>query len=144
MTTIIFKDDGQTDIAPQMRMHEDRLRLRLTDAQIKALAYVEGALLYSAPAAALAEYEQLPAETKATPEALALQQQITQACDDAQWWPCVHAAMRAAVGGATKMSHSGKKVIFGTPQCGRSDLSSWREVAERQLAAAGIVINTPG
>lgn len=57
---------------------------------------------------------------------------------DALWWPRVHAAMRANLGGKTKWSKSGEVVIFSEPTCGRHDLSSWRERAQAQLDEAGI------
>ena len=48
------------------------------------------------------------------------------------------AMSRALETGQTKLSHSGKSVIFTVPACGRNDLSSRIELARAQMAAAGI------
>lgn len=50
----------------------------------------------------------------------------------------IRAAMFAAIGKQTRLSRNGYSIVFASPQCGRSDLSSDELLAERQAHAAGL------
>lgn len=135
---VIFNDGGATGLEHQMRNHLEHLQAELTSEQLRALAYVEGALVYGSPDIARIQFDYLDERTQNSSFGQALNQRIAQRADESLWWPRVHAAMRAHLGGKTKMSRSGEVVIFSEPQCGRHDLAGWRRQAERQLESAGI------
>ncbi len=137
---VLFDDDGVRNIGQQMREHQERLREDLTERQMRDLAYVEGALMFGTVEDAEREFVALDAATQQTSQGISLSRRIYKARDDSAWWDRAHAAMRACIGGKTKMSRSGKTIIFAIPQCGRHDLASWREFAESQFAAAGIQV----
>lgn len=140
MTVILFSDDGRTDISAQMRAHYERLSETLTDAQMKELAYVEGALLYGTAQEARAEFSELPTTTQQTQEGQILMSRIARRDADEAWFAAAQAAMRRNLGGKTKYSRTGNSVIFARPQCGRHDLSSSREFAQAQMRAADIEV----
>ncbi len=138
---VLFNDDGVSDISQQMSAHGDRLRQSLTERQITGLAYVEGALMFGTVEDAELDFGRLAAETQQTDHGQALARRIAQVRDDGGWWDRVRGAMRANLGGKTKMSRSGESIIFTEAQCGRHDLASWREFAQAQLTAAGIAVD---
>ena len=107
---------------------------------VAELGSIEYALTYQAPtsqsvAEAEAKYNALPESVRTTPIARAVYAQI----DDARFFLRAEELMRAAIGGACKMSKHGTCVIFSQPHAGRQDLSGRREQAEYQLRSAGLL-----
>lgn len=137
---VLLNDDGVSNINNQMAAHAEDLSRSLSSEQIRALAYVEGALEFGNAGDAAKEFSRLDVKTQQTAHGQALSRRINQSVDDSAWWKRVHAAMRAALGSKTKMSRSGNTVIFSEPQCGRHDLAGWRERAQVQLNSAGISV----
>lgn len=127
--------------AYEMSQNIEQLMRSLTKEQMKALAYVEGALEFGTAETAQKEFSRLDMSTQKSIQGIEISRRIAERLDDDLWWKRVNKAMQDNLGGKTKMSKSGNVIIFAQEQYGRHDLSSMRNHAQFQLDSAGIEID---
>lgn len=133
-----YQTNAEYDAALAANLSEIK-RLGLSADDVVAITHIEYHLRHAADglSTALALWDNLPGRLKETPPGKSLEIEI---CEAAFYRDAERAMLAALGGGACKMSKSGQVVIFSAPHCGRRDLSGIREIAERQLQSAGIIL----